>query len=124
MNIKKHTVNITTAADGSAESYSPALSGRLINIIYTKDDFAAGVDFTITAESSGINLWTESDVNSSKTVAPRQPTHSQAGVEQDTAGDVLLGDIYLAQERVKIVIAQGGNAKSGSFGIIVDGPTG
>ncbi len=125
--VKRHTVAVTTAADGSAEAYTPALTGRLVNIIYTKpvaDSYTDGVDFAITAESSGIGLWTEDNVNASKTVSPRQPTHTQVGVENDTAGDVTLGEIYLAQDRVKIVLAEGGNAKVGTFHIIVEGPTG
>lgn len=115
---------MTTAADGSGEAYTPALTGRLVNIVYTKTDFADTVDFAITAESSGLNLWTEANVTASKTVSPRQATHTTAGVANATAGDVLLSDIYLAQDRVKIVIAQGGAAKVGTFDIIVEGPTG
>lgn len=122
--VKRYRVAVTTAADQSAENYTPVVTGKLISITYTKDDFAAGVDFTITGETTGINLWTESDVNATKTVAPKMPTHSQAGAENNTAGDVLLSDIYLAQERIKIAIANGGAAKDGTFDFLIEGPTG
>jgi hypothetical protein len=122
--VKRHRVIVTTDSLGDAESYTDVLTGRLISITYTKDDYAAGVDFAITGETTGIGIWTESDVNATKTVSPRQPTHTQVGVENDTAGDVLLADIYLAQERIKIVIDEGGDEKSGTFDIIVEGPTG
>jgi hypothetical protein len=116
-----HTVAITTDASGDGTGYTPVVTGKIINIIYTKDDYAAGVDFAITAEGSGIGLWTESDVNSSKTVAPKQPTHNQTGTENDTAGDVQLEDIYLTNERVKIVVDEGGATKTGTFKVIVGG---
>ena len=122
--IKRHSVTVTTDSLGDAESYTDALTGRLINVIYTKDDYAAGVDFAITAESSGLGIWTESNVNATKTVSPRQPTHTQVGVANSTAGDVLLTDIYLAQERIKIVIDEGGDTKAGTFEFIIEGPTG
>jgi hypothetical protein len=116
-----HTVAITTDALGDGTGYTPVLNGKIINIIYTKDDYAAGVDFAITAEGSGLGLWSEANVNASKTVAPKQPTHTQVGVENDTAGDVLLEDIYLTNERVKIVVDEGGDTKSGTFKVIVGG---
>jgi len=34
---------------------------------------------------------------------------------------VLLEDIYLTNERVKIVVSNGGNTKSGTFKVIVGG---
>jgi hypothetical protein len=108
------TVTVTTAADGSATAYtSSVVNGVLQNIIYTKTDFAAGVDFTITAETSGLNLWTEENVNASKTVSPTQPTHTQAGAVSTER------DITLCHERVKIVIASGGDTKTGTFKIIM-----
>jgi hypothetical protein len=122
--LKRHSVTVTTDTSGDATEYTNVLTGRLINIIYTKDDYAVDVDFAITGETTGLDIWTESDVNATKTVSPRQPTHTQAGVVNDTAGDVLLADIYLAQERIKIVIDEGGNEKSGTFDIIIEGPTG
>lgn len=116
-----HTVSITTDASGDGTGYTPVLNGKIINIIYTKDDYAVDVDFAITAEGSGLDIWTENDVNATKTVSPKQPTHTQAGVENDSAGDVLLEDIYLTNERVKIVVSNGGNTKSGTFKVIVGG---
>jgi len=120
--LRKFEVNITTAADGSATAYSPFLSGYLHQIQYVKDDFANGVDFTITAEDTGETLWTESDVNSAVIKAPRQATHSTAGVAAlyAGAGTAVNDRIALCRDRVKIVIAQGGNAKVGKFVIKVD----
>lgn len=122
--VKRHRIAVTTAENGSATYYTPEVTGRLVGITYTKDDFAAGVDFAITGETTGINIWTQTNVDASVTVSPKMPTHTQAGVENNTAGDVLLSDIFLAQERIKLAITNGGDSKSGTFDILIDGPTG
>lgn len=120
--IRRFTVAVTTASDGSATAYSPYLSGYLHQILYVKDDFTDGVDFTITAEATGETIWTESNVNASAVKAPRQATHSTAGVAAlYAAGGTAVGaPIALGRDRVKIVIASGGNATSGTFNIVVD----
>lgn len=120
--MRRYTVSVTTAADGTATAYSPPLRGKIHQIEYVKTDFANGVDFTITGEKTGIGLWTEADVNASAVRAPRQPTHSQVGAAALYAsGGVAVNDkIAMAADRVKIVIAQGGNAKVGTFHILVE----
>lgn len=121
MHAEVHVVSVTTAADGTATAYTPVVTGRVWSISYVKNDFAAGVDFTITAERAGETLWTEVDVNASKTVLPRAATHSTAGVAALYAagGSAVLDPFVVANDRVKIVIAQGGNAKSGTFYVTV-----
>ena len=119
-----HVITITTDASGDGAGYTPVLNGKIINIIYIKPasgHYDDGVDFAITAEDSGLGLWTESTVNASKTVSPRQPTHTQVGAANSTSGDVLLGDIFVTKERVKIVVDDGGNTKTGTFKVIVGG---
>lgn len=122
MALRRHVVPVTTAADGSATAYSPYLSGYVHEIHYIKTDFADGVDFTITAEATGETIWTQSDVNAAAVKAPRQATHSTAGVASlyASGGTAVNDRIGLGRDRVKIVIAQGGNAKSGAFHIVVD----
>lgn len=117
-------LTVTTAADGTVTAYSPRIAGEVHQIEYVKDGsngYTDGVDFTITGEATGVNLWTQSNVNASAVVAPRQPTHSQAGVAALYAagGTAVQARIALANDRVKIVLAQGGNAKVGVFHILV-----
>lgn len=118
---ERHVVTITTAADGSGTGYTPVLSGELVQIDYVKADYDNGVDFTITSEATGHVLWQEDNVNASATRAPRQATHSTAGVAAlyAAAGTAVLAPIVLANDRVKIVIAQGGNVKAGTFHVVV-----
>ena len=121
MTVRRFTVPVTTIADGSATEYSPYLSGHLESIQYVKDDFTDGVDFTITAEATGETLWTESDVNAAVIKHPRAATHSTAGVAAlYAAGGTAVNDkLAMSRDRVKIVIASGGNVTSGTFVITI-----
>lgn len=119
---ERHVVAVTTAADGSATAYSPVLTGKLSQIRYVRTDFDNGSTFTITAEATGETLWTEAAVNASATRAPRQATHSTAGVAAlyAAAGTAVNDKIAIANDRVKIVIASGGATKSGTFHIVME----
>ncbi len=118
---RRFVVSVTTASDGSATAYTPYLSGRITQISYVKTDFADGVDFTITGEALGQTIWTESDVNAAKHCFPRQQVNSTAGVAATLDGTrAALDLIRLSRDRVKIVIAQGGNAKVGAFHVVVE----
>lgn len=122
MAIRKFTVPVTTAADGTATAYSPYLSGFVESIQYVKTDYVDGVDFTITADVTGETIWTEANVNAAVVKRPRAATHTTAGVAALYAagGTAVQERIALGRDRVKIVLAQGGNATSGSFVITVD----
>lgn len=123
--IQRFVVTVTTIADGSATAYSPHLTGKISQIRYVKDGttpFATGVDFTITAEATGETIWSQLNVDASVTVAPRQPVHSTAGVAALYAagGTAIQEPIGLANDRVKIVIANGGDTKIGVFHIVIE----
>ncbi|HEB79287.1 MAG TPA: hypothetical protein ENI79_02280 [Rhodospirillales bacterium] len=113
------TVALTTDASGDATGYTEVIRGRIESVEYVKTDFADGVDFTITLEDTGVNVWTQTNVNAAVVVAPRQATHSTAGVAATYDGTrAVLERIPVAHERVEIVIAQGGNVKSGTFKVV------
>jgi hypothetical protein len=120
--IRKFTVPVTVDGSGDATAYSPWLSGHVESIQYVKDDFADGVDFAITSAETGEDIWTQLNVNAAVTVRPRAPTHSTAGVAAlyAGAGEAVNDRIALGRDRVKIVVAQGGVSKSGSFVIAMD----
>ena len=121
MYAQRHAVTITTDDQGDGTGFTPVVTGRVISIRYVKDDYAAGVDFDVTAEATGETIWDQDDVNASATVAPRQATHSTAGVASLYAenGEAVNDHIVLAQDRVKIVVSNGGDTKSGTFHVIV-----
>ena len=121
MYAERHTVTITTAAGGAGTGYTPVVTGRLISIRYVKTDYAAGVDFVVTAEATGEILWDEDDVNADATRYPRAATHSTAGVAAlYAAGGAAVNDhCVLVRDRVKIVIAAGGDLKVGTFHVVI-----
>lgn len=118
-----HEVTVTTNASGDATVYLPSAGrcrGELESIQYEKVDFADGVDFTITDEVTGESLWTDTNVNASEIVRPRAPVMDQAGAARLYAsGGTAVSSKIAIVSRIKIVVAQGGNVKSGKFRVIV-----
>lgn len=123
MYVERHAVAVTTAADGSVISYTPVITGAVLSIQYVKTDFADTVDFAITAETTAQGLWTEENVTASTVRSPRQATHTAAGVASLYAGggSAVLSPVYVAGERVKISITNGGDTKVGTFYVTVGG---
>lgn len=125
MAIRKFSVPVVTDGSQNATVYTPYLSGYIESVQYVKHGvtpFTDGVDFTITAEATGENIWTDTNINASEIVRPRAATHSTAGVAAlyADAGVAVLDRIALGRDRVKIVIGSGGAAKLGTFVIAVD----
>jgi len=123
--MRRFQVTVTTDGSGNATVYSPRVSGKVHQVSYVKPSsgsYTDGVDFTITGEETGQNIWVESNVNATAHRAPRQPTHSQAGVASlyAPAGAAVETPIALANDRIKIVIASGGAAKVGTFQFLID----
>lgn len=122
---EQHVVDVTTSTGGSATAYTPAVKGRVANIIYeksTSNPFTTGVDFAITAEVTGLGIWSENNVDASKTVSPTQPVHNQSGVlrSQSTASaNDVPGPIWVSGERVKIAITNGGASNEGKFRVVI-----
>ena len=120
---RRISVTVTTAASGGlGTGYTELIFGRLFGITYVKDDYANNVDVTITTETTLQNLWVEANVNATETVAPRQPCHDATGTARfynDDGDEPVLDHFTIADERIKIAIAEGGNSKSGTFHFLV-----
>lgn len=124
MNVRKYTIALTTDASGDCIAYSEGIRGRLLNVIYTKpgtNPLADTADFTITNNTTGQPILSKTDVSASFNLAPRQALHDAAGAAAvyAAAGSPVLEHFYLANEQVKVVVAQGGNAKLGTITLIV-----
>lgn len=124
MYVQRFQIPITTDASGAAVAYSEVFSGLISTLIYTKhptNPFDDGVDLTLTIESTGENVWTEANVNASKTVAPRQATHGNDGLPTlvIAGGEPVEDVLAVAYDRLKITVGQGGNTKQGTITLIV-----
>ncbi len=119
--IQKYEVVLVTAADGTAEGFTPVVCGFIEHIHYTKVDFAAGVDISIVGEDADEAYWVEADVNASTSKSPRHPTHDVAGavLKYAPAGANVESSIPICRERIKVSVAQGGDTKTGTFEIYI-----
>lgn len=122
MTLRRFEVDVVTDSGGDAEVYSHHFSGKIVSIRYVKNDFANGVDFVITSANRGETIWSEENVNASATRYPRAPTHGSTGAAAAYAsgGEAVNTKIAFDQDQAKIVVAAGGDTKSGTFHITVD----
>jgi len=118
--IERHQVTVTTGT-ATGTGYTPVVNGFVLAIVYTKVDYSNGVDFTITGETSGIIIWDQDNVDATVTVYPRNATCDTVGIASLYAGsgEPVEDRIPIAQERIKIAIAAGGNGKIGVFDVYV-----
>jgi hypothetical protein len=115
-------VTVTTDGSGDATAYTSRIyNGRVLQIRYVKVDYSNGVDFDVTAETSGAVIWDQDNVNASVTLCPRQATTDTAGAASLYAagGEPVETDIWVRDERIKFVVASGGAAHSGVFHVVV-----
>ena len=120
MHAVTHVVTVTTNASGAGTGYTPVSNGRILQIRYVKTDFDNGSTMTVSTETSGVTVWTEAAVNASATRVPRQATHTTAGVAATYDGTrAVLEPIVVANERISVVVASGGNTKTGTYHITV-----
>lgn len=122
---QRQTVTVTTDSGGDATSYTDRIQyGAIHSITYTKagsGNFDAGVDFAITVEGTGEGVWSEDNVDATKTVAPRLPTHDLAGnasLYDTVSSEPVEAPIFIVDDRIKIVISNGGDTKSGTFNVV------
>ena len=122
------SVTATTDASGDATVYLPAaadtlsaaVTGRVLCFIYSKTDFDNGVDITVTSEATGQAIVTLTNQNASGTFYPRVPVQDETGADATLDGTRKMREpVYLVNDRIKIVVAAGGNAKTGTFKSIV-----
>lgn len=122
MFIQLVTIPVTVSAGGAATVYSDGpVVGLVRQLRYVPDGSTpldTGADVTITGETTGVAIATLTDIGTSAfTKGIRQASHDATGVAAlyAAAGQPVDVEVALAQERIKLVVAQGGNAKSGTF---------
>ncbi len=119
------TVVIPTAADGSGTGYTGIVNGIVRAIRYAKVSYENGVDFAVTAGTSGLNIWTQTNVNASVDVYPQAAVSDTAGVAALYAagGTAVLTPIPVSDERIQIAVTSataGTTPRTGTFYVYVD----
>jgi hypothetical protein len=120
MKLSRFTVNVTTDDHGDAVAYSPQCNGLVRTVEYVKptsDGLDAATDIDIIADVSGAVIWTNDDLSDSKVI------HPLAQAQDNTGADIVgaYAPICLADERIKITVANGGNTLSGQFVFTIEG---
>jgi hypothetical protein len=117
--IQQVSTSIVTAADGSAEVYlGSRLRGRVHAIKYTKGTLDAGTDLVITGETTGVAILTDSP-GADEWFYPR--AFANQATDGAAEADASEG-IYVLDERIKVVVAQGGAAGAGTITAFIDTP--
>lgn len=120
MKLSRFSVAVTTSALGAAVAYSPQCNGLVRTVEYVKPtsgglDIATDID--IVADISGAVIWTNDDLAASQVI------HPLAQAQDNTGADITgaYAPICLADERIKITVANGGDAASGTFIFTIEG---
>ncbi len=120
----RHALDLTVDAAGAATVYTPVVNGRVLQLRYVphaSTPLDTNADVTITGEDTGVAIATLSNIGlSAFTKVPRQATHGVTGTALVYAGsDPVTEPPYIAGERIKVVVAQGGVSKVGTLHLLV-----
>lgn len=111
------TATITTTAGGDATVYSGLINGRILGIRYMPGTLDTGADLTITTETTGQSVLALTDAGTSNIWRyPVQLRHKAADGSDASSPEY----INAVNERIKVVVAQGGSSLTGSIGFLVD----
>lgn len=117
-------ITITTDASGNATVYlGSKIRGYLIALIYRPGTLDTGADLTITGESSGLPILTKSNLGTGNSFLYPRALPTNANSATGALGTIPSEKIPLLNERIKVVVAQGGNALSGTIEAIYDTET-
>jgi hypothetical protein len=117
--LHRHTLTVTTNSGGAGSALTEAINGYLVSFAYIKASSGAyddGVDIDVYLNSaSGQVVLAKDDMNDSARFFPREEVCDTTGT---AVTDVMCG-IPLVNDEVLVVVASGGNAKTGTFEIVV-----
>lgn len=115
------TVSITTDASGDFTGHTAIANGVVHAVRFVDTDLDATADITVSCGASGMAILTMTNQAATGTYAPRAASHDTAGAALlYAAGGTAVGvPIPVADETVKVVVAQGGNVKTGAVHIYV-----
>lgn len=114
MQVKRHTVSITTDASGDASVKAQGAMGIFLQMRYVPDGsspLATGANLAITEDKSGYNLLTMAAIGTSafERVSRQTVANADDGVETTTLDYIVLAD------DATVTIDSGGNSLSGTF---------
>lgn len=114
-------VTILTDSGGNATVYlGSKIRGTLYALIYRPGTLVTGADMTITAETTGAPILTKLNLGTDPSWLYPRAKPSIANDATGGLGTVPSVPVPLINERIKVVVAQGGNALTGTIEAIID----
>lgn len=112
--LQKVSTTITTDGSGDATVYlGSSMRGILLALKYTPGTLDTGADLTITCETSGAAILTKANAGTSDVFF--YPRALANAVADGAAGTNSQEYIPLVEERIKVVVASGGDSKEGTI---------
>lgn len=117
MHIRLVTIPLVTDAAEACTAYSAVVNGLILALRLDIGTLTTP-QLAVTLETTGVAVLTDTSIAASSTWQPRPPTHDEAtGAEllRWAAGNHVGAPIPVANERIKAVIASGGDTKTGTL---------
>src|SRR3990167_92145 len=119
--LHKVSTTILTDASGDATVYMGSrLRGYLVVLSYRPGTLATGADLTVTAETSGAPILTKMNLGTGNSWLYPRALPTNANSATGPLGTVPSERIPLVNERIKVVVAGGGNTLTGSIEAVVE----
>lgn len=125
--LHKLTATITTDTGGAATVYlGSRLRGYLVALFYRPGTLVTGADLTITAEQdvtsppTGTPILQKSNLGTADSFLYPRALPTNANSATGPLGSIPTERIPLFLERIKVVVAQGGNTLTGSIEAIIE----
>lgn len=116
----RESVTLTTDASGNCTAYSTVRDGRILGVYFSVGTLATTADVIMTCEATAEAIVTITDLAASATYYPRVQVHDETGTGATLDGTRKMREpVTVCQDRVKFVVAQGGNAKTGTATLII-----
>ena len=120
MRLTRVSVAVVTDESGDAVFYTPALNGMIRSVRYIKPSSGgldAGSDIDIVTDKGAVVVWDKDNLAASTVIYPMVLAQNNTGT--DVAGSY--APIPVCDERIKITVANGGNAGAGTFEFLIEG---
>lgn len=128
---ERHRIALTTDTTSGVTAYTtgPGVTGKIQSIIYYQHatvPFTTTCDLTISVEGTSQVIYSTTGLDASEVISPRIPIHNTTGAVLASSTAAAAGSIatqtdyiYLANDRVKVVVASAGASKQGTVDVIV-----
>ncbi len=117
--IGRYSATITTTPDGAATVYvGHEFRGKVVAIKYAPGSLATGAGLVITGETYGVPILTKASAGTADVwYYPRAPANQVADGAAITNSQE---HVWLYDERIKVVVAAGGDTKAGAITVYID----